>query len=48
MFLKTKKMTVGNQLKTLMFRKGLSIKLGSLQSIKKKSQKLKQFRIRRI
>ena len=29
-------MTVGNQLKTLMFRKGLSIKLGSLQSIKKK------------
>ena len=36
MFVKTKKMTVGNQLKTLMFRKGLSIKLGSLQSIKKK------------
>ena len=29
-------MTVANQLKTLMFRKGLSIKLGSLQSIKKK------------
>ena len=29
-------MTVGNQLKTLMCRKGLSIKLGSLQSIKKK------------